>query len=165
MTAHEPLPHKGIHAVEVDATGLRIALVCARFNLDITGRLESGARSALTSRGAADDDVHTVWVPGALEVPVAANLLARSGRYDAVVGIGAVVRGETYHFEVVSNESAAGLMRVSLDTGVVVTNGIITVDDMAQALDRVGGAHGHKGAEAAVAAVETLLAVRAVQAG
>jgi len=162
MNAHDSAPQKGITATEVDASGLRVALVCARFNHDITGRLESGAREALTARGAADDDVHTVWVPGALEVPVAANLLARSGRYDAVVGLGAVVRGETYHFEVVSNESAAGLMRVALDTGVVVTNGIITVDDMAQALARIGGAHGHKGAEAAVAAVETLLAVRAV---
>jgi 6,7-dimethyl-8-ribityllumazine synthase len=162
MTDHEPLPTKGLEVSGADATGLRIALVCARFNHDITGRLESGARSALVQRGADDADVHTVWVPGALEVPVAANLLARSGRYDAVVGIGAVVRGETYHFEVVSNESAAGLMRVALDTGVVVTNGIITVDDMAQALARVGGAHGHKGAEAAVAAVETLRAVQAV---
>lgn len=162
MSADDSLPHKGLAAVEVDATGLRIALVCARFNHDITGRLESGAREALTSRGAAEADVHTVWVPGALEVPVAANLLARSGRYDAVVGIGAVVRGETYHFEVVSNESAAGLIRVALETGVVVTNGIITVDDMAQALARIGGAHGHKGAEAALAAVETLQAVRSV---
>jgi len=162
MSSLDPLPQKGINASQVDASGMRVALVCARFNHDITGRLESGAREALVSHGAADADVHTVWVPGALEVPVAANLLARSGRYDAVVGLGAVVRGETYHFEVVSNESAAGLMRVALDTGVVVTNGIITVDDMTQALARIGGAHGHKGAEAAVAAVETLQAVRAV---
>lgn len=162
MSNLDPLPQKGINASQVDASGVRVALVCARFNHDITGRLESGARDALVSHGAADADVHTVWVPGALEVPVAANLLARSGRYDAVVGLGAVVRGETYHFEVVSNESAAGLMRVALDTGVVVTNGIITVDDMTQALARIGGAHGHKGAEAAVAAVETLQAVRAV---
>lgn len=165
MAQHDSLPQKGIHAADIDATGLRVALVCARFNHDITGRLESGAREALVSNGASESDVHTVWVPGALEVPVAANLLARSGRFDAVVGIGAVVRGETYHFEVVSNESAAGLMRVALDTGVVVTNGIITVDDMEQALARVGGAHGHKGAEAAVAAVETLRAVQATLAG
>lgn len=162
MTDQQSMPTKGLRSVELDATGLRVALVCARFNDDITGRLEGGARSALVEHGAADSDVHTVWVPGALEVPVVAAAMARSGRYDAVVGIGAVVRGETYHFEVVSNESAAGLMRVALDTGVVVTNGIITVDNMAQALDRVGGAHGHKGADAALAAVETLQAVRAV---
>ncbi|MEY4173789.1 MAG: hypothetical protein RI900_954 [Actinomycetota bacterium] len=162
MTEQQPTPTKGLRSVELDATGLTVALVCARFNDDITGRLEGGARSALVEQGANDADVHTVWVPGALEVPVVANAMARSGRYDAVVGIGAVVRGETYHFEVVSNESAAGLMRVALDTGVVVTNGIITVDNMAQALDRVGGAHGHKGADAALAAVETLQAIRAV---
>ncbi len=151
----------GIDAIEgLSATGMRFALVCARFNHELTTRLEAGARAALVSLGATDADVLTMWVPGALEVPVAALHAAKSGRFDAVVGLGAIVRGETYHFEVVSNESASGLMHVGLSTGVVVTNGILTLDTVQQALDRLGGAHGHKGADAAVAAVETLAAIR-----
>lgn len=151
----------GIDHVEgLSAAGMRIALVCARFNTDLTSRLEQGARDALVDLGAADDDVVTIWVPGALEVPIAALHAAKSGRFDAVVGLGAIVRGETYHFEVVSNESASGLMHVGLTTGVVVTNGILTLDTLQQALDRLGGSHGHKGADAAVSAVETLVAIR-----
>jgi 6,7-dimethyl-8-ribityllumazine synthase len=144
-----------------DATGMRIALVCSRFNDLITGRLAQGAHDALVRHGARPDDIDTVWVPGAWEIPVAARPLAASGRYDAVVGIGAVLRGATYHFEVIAGESAAGLARVGHDTGVVVTNGIITVDTMEQALDRAGGKSGNKGSEAALAAVETVSAVRA----
>lgn len=152
----------GIDAIEgLNATGMRFALVCARFNHDLTTRLEAGARDALVGLGAVDSDIVTVWVPGALEVPVAALHAAQSGRFDAVVGLGAIVRGETYHFEVVSNESASGLMHVGLSTGVVVTNGILTINTVQQALDRLGGTHGHKGADAAVAAVETLTAIRA----
>jgi 6,7-dimethyl-8-ribityllumazine synthase len=154
---------KGIsHIQGLSATGMRVALVCARFNDDLTTQLEAGARAALIDLGAADADVLTVWVPGALEVPVAALHAAQSGRFDAVVGLGAIVRGETYHFEVVSNESASGLMQVGLTTGVVVTNGILTLDTLQQALDRLGGPHGHKGADAAVAAVETLTAIRSL---
>lgn len=147
-----------------DASGLRVALVCARFNDEVVTVLERGARDVLVDHGAADTDVVTVWVPGAWEVPIAARALAASGRFDAIVGIGAVIRGETYHFEVIANEANAGLMRVALDTGVVVTTGIITVENMAQALDRCGGAAGNKGAEAALAAVETLRAIRAATA-
>ena len=151
----------GIDAIEgLSAAGMRVALVCARFNTDLTTRLEAGARAALVGLGAADTDVVTVWVPGALEVPIAALHAAKSGRFDAVVGLGAIVRGETYHFEVVSNESASGLMHVGLTTGVVVTNGILTLETVQQALDRLGGSHGHKGADAAIAAVETLTAIR-----
>ncbi|HAP77880.1 MAG TPA: 6,7-dimethyl-8-ribityllumazine synthase, partial [Acidimicrobiaceae bacterium] len=145
----------------LSAHGLRFALVCSRFNDLVTERLEAGARGALVRHGAAEADIDTVWVPGAWEVPVAAAALARHSRYDAIVGIGAVLRGATYHFEVIANQSAAGLAKVAHDHDVVVTNGIITVDTMEQALDRAGGKLGNKGAEAAVAAVDTLTALRA----
>ena len=144
-----------------DAAGLHIALVCSRFNDLVVDRLADGARNALLRHGAAEGDVDTVWVPGAWEIPLAAAALATTGRYDAIVGIGAVLRGATYHFEVIANHSAAGLARVAHDTGVVVTNGIITVE---QALDRAGGKAGNKGAEAALAAVETVTAIRAAAA-
>ena len=150
---------------QTNATGLRIALVCSRFNDLIVGRLESGARDALTRAGADPTTIDTVWVPGAWEIPVAAQALAATGRYDAIVGLGAVMRGATYHFEVIANHSAAGLARVAHDSGVVVTNGIITVDTMDQALERAGSKAGNKGADAAMAAVETVNAIRAALAG
>ena len=141
---------------DMNAAGLRVALVCSRFNDLIVGRLEAGARDALVRHGAAADAIDTVWVPGAWEIPMAAQALAASGRYDAIVALGAVLRGATYHFEVIANQSAAGLARVAHDTGVVVTNGIITVDTMEQALDRAGGKAGNKGADAALAVIEQL---------
>lgn len=150
---------------QTNATGLRIALVCSRFNDLIVGRLESGARDALTRAGADPTTIDTVWVPGAWEIPVAAQALAATGRYDAIVGLGAVMRGATYHFEVIANHSAAGLARVAHDSGVVVTNGIITVDTMDQALERAGSKAGNKGADAAMAAVETVNVIRAALAG
>lgn len=140
----------------MDGSGRRVGLVCARFNDLIVSRLEAGARDALIRHGVTESDITTVWVPGAWELPTVAKALATSGRVDAVVALGAVIRGATYHFEVVANNSASGLGRVALDTGVVVTNAVLTVDTMEQALDRAGGKAGNKGAEAAVAALETL---------
>ncbi len=136
--------------------GRRFALVCSRFNDLIVSRLEYGARDALVRHGVDDDAIDTVWVPGAWEIPMAAKALADTGRYDAIVGLGAVMRGATYHFEVISNQSAAGLARLALDSDIVVTNGIITVDTMDQALERAGSKAGNKGADAALAALETL---------
>ena len=144
----------------LDGTGLRVALVCSRFNDLVVERLESGARDVLVRHGVADDAIDTMWVPGAWEIPMAAKAMAGTGRYDAVVGLGAVIRGATYHFEVVANQSAAGLARVALDTGVVVTNGIITVDSIEQALERAGSKAGNKGVDAAMAALETVAVVR-----
>jgi 6,7-dimethyl-8-ribityllumazine synthase len=146
---------------QMTATDLRVALVCSRFNDLIVGRLEAGARDALLRHGAAEDAIDTVWVPGAWEIPLAAQALAATGRYDAIVGLGAVMRGATYHFEIIAGQSAAGLARVAHDTGVVVTNGIITVDTMDQALERAGSKAGNKGADAALAAIETVNAIRA----
>ncbi|MDP2292080.1 MAG: 6,7-dimethyl-8-ribityllumazine synthase [Actinomycetota bacterium] len=149
---------------QMNAAGLRVALVCSRFNDLIVGRLEAGARDALTRHGADDAAIDTVWVPGAWEIPLAAKALADSGRYDAIVGLGAVMRGATYHFEVIANHSAAGLTRVAHESGVVVTNGIITVDTMDQALERAGSKAGNKGADAALSAVETVNVIRAATA-
>lgn len=141
---------------DVDGTGRRIALVCGRFNHEVVGALEAGARRALTEQGVADDDIDTVWAPGALEIPQIARRLAGTGRYDAIVALGAVIRGDTYHFEVVCDQSAAGLMQLSLQTDVVITNGILTVYDAEQASVRSADDDSNKGAEAALAALETL---------
>jgi 6,7-dimethyl-8-ribityllumazine synthase len=151
----------------VDGTGRRVALVCARFNDLIVERLERGARRALVDHGVADDAISTCWVPGALEIPQVARAAARTGRFDAVVALGAVVRGDTYHFEVVSDASAAGLMQLSLDADldnrVVITNAILTVDDEEQAIARAGDDDGNKGAQAAIAALETLGVIDALR--
>ncbi len=146
----------------VDGTGRAIALVCGRFNDRIVEQLEQGARRALTAHGVVADAITTWWVPGALEVPQVAKVVAASGRFDAVVALGAVVRGDTYHFEVVSDASAAGLMRLSLDSDVVITNGILTVDDEAQAVVRSGDDDDNKGAQAALAALETLAVIDSI---
>jgi 6,7-dimethyl-8-ribityllumazine synthase len=146
----------------VDGTGRRVALVCARFNDLIVERLERGARRALVAHGVADEAITTCWVPGALEIPQVAKVAAATGRYDAVVALGTVVRGDTYHFEVVSDASAAGLMQLSLESPVVITNAILTVEDEAQAAARAGDDDGNKGAQAAIAALETLAVVDAM---
>jgi len=151
--------------VAVDGTGRRVALVCARFNDLIVERLERGARRALVDHGVADDAIETFWVPGALEIPQVARAAAAVGRFDAVVALGAVVRGDTYHFEVVSDASAAGLMQLSLDSDVVITNAILTVDDEDQAVVRAGDDDGNKGAQAALAALETLAVIDAITSG
>ncbi|MEN9645368.1 MAG: hypothetical protein RL238_2037 [Actinomycetota bacterium] len=148
----------------MNGQGLRVALVCSRFNDLVVGRLEAGARDALVRHGVAEADIDTVWVPGALEIPLAAKALVGTGRYDAIVALGAVMRGATYHFEVVCNQSAAGLARLALETEVVVTNGILTVDTMDQALERAGSKAGNKGADVALAAIETVNVLRAATA-
>jgi 6,7-dimethyl-8-ribityllumazine synthase len=143
-------------APTVDGAGRSVALVCGRFNDRIVEQLERGARRALTDHGVDDDAISTWWVPGALEIPQVVRAVASTGRFDAVVALGAVVRGDTYHFEVVSDASAAGLMQLSIETEVVITNAILTVDDEAQAQARSGDDDGNKGAQAALAALETL---------
>jgi len=139
-----------------NGTDRRFALICSRFNDLIVTRLEHGARDALVRHGVVDDAIDTAWVPGAWEIPITAKALADTGRYDAIIALGAVMRGATYHFEIIANNSAAGLARIALDTGTVITNGILTVDTMDQALERAGSKAGNKGAEAALAALETI---------
>jgi len=129
--------------------GLRVGIVASRFNEDIAAKLLEGARAELARLGVRKDDVSEASVAGALEIPLALQWMAQSGRVDALVAVGAVIRGETYHFEVVANESARGVMDVALEFGIPVANGILTTQDEAQALARIG-----KGAEAARVAVE-----------
>jgi len=143
-----------------DASGMRFAVVVARFNRDITEALLEGAERVLRKHDA--EDVSVAWVPGAFEVPLVAKRFATSGTVDAVICIGAVIRGETAHFEYVAGEAAAGITRAALDTGVPVIFGVLTVDDRAQALDRLGGREGHKGEEAALTAIEMVSLLRAL---
>jgi 6,7-dimethyl-8-ribityllumazine synthase len=142
------------HEGSLRGEGLRVALVASRFNELIVERLVDGATSSLRRHGVGDDDVTVVWVPGAFEIPVAARQLAASGSYDAVVTLGAVIRGATAHFEHVAGQAAAGVQRAALDTGVPVIFGVLTTDTIEQALERAGTKLGNKGAEAAVAAIE-----------
>lgn len=150
--------------VPPDGTGLRIALVVARFNELITRALLRGAEAALLRAGVAAADTTTVWVPGAWELPVAALWLAESGRCDAVVCIGAVIRGETDHYTHIAAAATNGAAQVALTTRVPVANAILTVDTAEQALARCGIKHGNKGGEAAMAAVE-MAGVRRVMEG
>jgi 6,7-dimethyl-8-ribityllumazine synthase len=130
--------------------GLRVGVVMSRFNIDVCEGLLAACTHELRKHGVQAADMLIVTVPGALEIALAARRIAQSGRFDAVVALGAVIRGETYHFEVVSNESAAGLTRVQLETGVPVANGVLTTDDEYQAEARMS----IKGAEAARVAIE-----------
>ncbi len=139
---------------ELDATGLRVGVVVARYNEPITGALLAGCRSMLAARGAADSDITVCWVPGAFELPLVAKRLATSGAVDAVVCLGAIVRGETAHFDYVAMGATQGILQAGLDTGIPVVFGVLTVDTQQQALDRIGGKEGHKGEEAALTAIE-----------
>lgn len=134
--------------------GLRIGIVVSRFNDTITRRLLAGAHDMLVRHGVAADDVVVAWVPGAVEIPVAAQAMARSGAYDAVLTLGAVIRGATSHYETVCSMVASGVGRVALETGVPVIFGVLTTDTIEQALERSGTKAGNKGSEAAVAGIE-----------
>ena len=138
---------------DADGTGLRVGIVVARFNEVVTTALLDGAVQALTHAGVAADDVTVAWVPGAFEIPAVADRLARTG-VDAVVCLGAVIRGETAHFGLVANEAARGIAEVTRTTGVPCIFEVLATEDLAQAQARAGGAHGNKGWEAAMAAIE-----------
>ena len=137
-----------------DGDGLRIAIVAARFNHLISVQLLEGACEALAKAGVREADVHVAWVPGAFEIPLAVRELARSGRYDGLVALGAVIRGGTPHFDYVCRAVTDGIREVIQATGVPVGFGVLTTDDVDQALERAGGTEGNKGAEAAEAALE-----------
>lgn len=139
---------------EPRAVDLRIALVASRFNEAVVDRLVSGAIEALAAQGADPADLELVRVPGAYDLPPVVRRIAASGRYDAVVALGAVIRGETPHFDYVAGECAAGLARIASETGVPVAFGVLTTDTEDQAFARAGGAEGNKGADAARAAIE-----------
>ena len=138
----------------LDATGLRIALLASRFNETITKSLLDGALSALRRHGLDDASITVAWVPGAFELPMTAKRLADSGEFDAIVCLGAVIRGATTHYDYVCGQAAAGIARVGLDTGVPVIFGVLTTETIEQAIERSGTKAGNKGFDAAVAAIE-----------
>ena len=135
-------------------TGLKIGVVVGRFNDFIGGRLLDGALDSFKRHGVAEDDVDVAWVPGAFEIPLIAQKMAASGKYDAVVTLGAVIRGSTPHFDYVCSEVAKGVARINLDSGVPTVFGVLTVDTIEQAIERAGTKAGNKGWEAAVTAIE-----------
>jgi 6,7-dimethyl-8-ribityllumazine synthase len=137
-----------------DGTGRRIAIVVARFNEHVTAKLLEGALAGLERHGVATADVTVGWVPGAFEIPLVARGFAQSGAVDAVVCLGAVIRGETAHFDLVANEAAHGIADVARDTGVPCIFEVLATDDLPQAEARAGGVHGNKGWDAAEAALE-----------
>jgi 6,7-dimethyl-8-ribityllumazine synthase len=145
--------------------GRRVAVLASRFNESVTQKLVDGALGALTKNGVAADDIDVVWVPGAWELPAAARTLLASERYDALVALGAVIRGETPHFDYVAGESARGLADVTAESGVPLGFGLLTTESLDQALARAGGTHGNKGADAALAALEMADLLDQLQAG
>ncbi len=149
----------------IDASGLRIAVVVSRFNDFVTDRLLSGAKDALVAAGAAPDAIDTVSVPGAYEIPQAARAAASTGAYDAVVCLGCLIRGETPHFEYISEAVAHGILSASAATGVPMSFGVLTTNSAEQALERAVAGSANKGWEAATAAVEMATLRRALGAG
>jgi 6,7-dimethyl-8-ribityllumazine synthase len=140
-----------------------VAIVAGRFNHLVSSRLLAGCVSELRERGCDDADIHVAWVPGAFEIPLAARALAATGRYDALVTLGAVIRGGTPHFEYVCRAVTDGVREVMRDTGIPVAFGVLTTDDVDQALERTGGAGGHNGTSAALAAIEMAQLLRATR--
>lgn len=147
-----------IHEGALDGSGLTLAIVVSRFNEFATGKLLAGAQDAARRYGVARHEVF--WVPGSFEIPIVAKRLAESGRYQAVVCLGAVVRHETAHFEYVAGQAAEGIQRAALDTGVPCIFGVLTCDSEEQALERAGGKHGNKGFEAVETAVRVANLIR-----
>ncbi len=150
---------------KLDATGMRLGIVVARFNELVATRLLEGALETWSRHGGPDAGVTVAWVPGSFELPLVARALAAGGEVDAVVALGAVIRGETPHFDYIAGQAAAGVARAALDTGVPVLFGVITAATMEQAVDRAGGKHGNKGADAVVAAIEMVNVLRQLRPG
>lgn len=146
----------------LEGAGVRVAVVAGRFNDNVTKPLLEGCLEGLGSHGVDLAGVDVSWVPGAFELPLVAKRLAASGAVDAVICLGAVIRGGTPHFEYVAGECAAGVMRASLDTGIPIVFGVLTTDDLEQAMDRAGGSEGNKGREAAVTALEMVTLLRRI---
>lgn len=147
----------------LSAEGMRFAVVVGRFNDFVSSKLVDGAVDALVRHGASPDDITIVKVPGAFEIPMTAKRLAASGRFNAVVCTGAVIRGGTPHFDYVASEVSKGIATVSLETGVPVAFGVLTTDNLEQAIERSGSKAGNKGAEAALAAIEMVDLLRRIQ--
>ena len=149
--------------VELDGQGLRVAVVAARFNEFVTRQLLTGALETLAHHGVKDEDISLAWVPGSFELPVVAKALGQSGQYDAIICLGAVIRGETDHYEMVANQAASGISAAGRETGVPTIFGVLTTENMDQAINRAGGKSGNLGSNAAMAAIETARLVKSIQ--
>ena len=150
---------------DMNGQGLRMAVVVARFNEVITRQLLTGALGTLTRHGVRDDDISVAWVPGSFELPVVAKALAKTGRYDSVICLGAVIRGETGHYEMVAGQAASGISAVSLETGVPTIFGVLTTENMEQAINRSGGKSGNVGSNSAATAIETVRLLQSINTG
>ncbi|WGE88442.1 6,7-dimethyl-8-ribityllumazine synthase [Actinobacillus equuli subsp. haemolyticus] len=144
------------------ATGLKFGIVTARFNDFINDKLLSGAIDTLVRHGADENDIDTAWVPGAFEIPLVAKKMATGGKYDAVICLGTVIRGSTTHYDYVCNEAAKGIGAVALETGVPVIFGVLTTENIEQAIERAGTKAGNKGSECALGAIEMVNVLKAI---
>jgi 6,7-dimethyl-8-ribityllumazine synthase len=149
------MPHVKTVEGQLDAHGLKVAIVASRFNDFIVDKLVGGAVDALTRHGASPDDLTIVKIPGAFEMPLVAKKLAATGKYDGIVCVGAVIRGATPHFDYVAGECAKGLALVSLEFGIPLGFGVLTTENLEQAIERAGSKSGNKGVDAAMAMLET----------
>ncbi len=147
---------------EMNGQGLRVAIAVARFNEIVTKQLLDGALETLTRYGVRDSEITVAWVPGSFELPVVAKAFAKTGRYEAIICLGAVIRGETTHYDMVAGQASGGAGSVGLETGVPTIFGVLTTETMDQALNRAGGKSGNMGANAAMAAIETASVIAAV---
>ena len=152
-----------VHEGKLNAQGKRFALVVSRFNDLVTTRLLDGALDCLQRHGAADEDIEVAWVPGAFELPIVAQKMAQTGRFDVVTCLGCIVRSDTPPFDYVAGESSKGIARVGLDTGVPITFGVITADTVDQAVQRAGVKSGNRGWDAGMNAVEMASLVAAIE--
>ena len=142
------------------SSGIKVGIVVARFNEFITSKLLSGAMDGLLRHNVQEEDIHVAWVPGAFEIPLIASKMAKSGKYDAVICLGAVIRGSTSHYDYVCNEVSKGIAAVSLETGVPVMFGVLTTENIEQAIERAGSKAGNKGSECAEGAIEMVNLIR-----
>ncbi len=142
--------------------GIKIGIVCARFNDFIVSKLLSGCEDTLLRHGVQPDEIAVAWVPGAFEIPLIASKMAKSGRFDAVIALGAVIRGSTTHYDYVCSEASKGIANVALNSGIPVMFGVITTENIEQAIERAGSKAGNKGSECAQGAIEMVNLIRAL---
>jgi 6,7-dimethyl-8-ribityllumazine synthase len=142
---------------------VRVGIVVARFNEFITSKLLGGAVDTLVRHGISEDAIDTAWVPGAFEIPLIAKKMAKSGKYDAVICLGAIIRGSTSHYDLVCNEAAKGIAQTSLESGIPVMFGVITTENIEQAIERAGSKAGNKGSECAEGAIEMINLIREIE--
>ena len=145
------------------AKGIRVGIVAARFNEFITSKLLSGALDGLVRHDVQEEDIHVAWVPGAFEIPLIASKMAKSGKYDAVICLGAVIRGSTSHYDYVCNEVSKGIAAVGLDSGIPVLFGVLTTENIEQAIERAGTKAGNKGYDCALSAIEMVNLIREIE--